>query len=75
MDENKERLKNELILEQLEEIERLIDEHEQNSKYVKENILEAILKYSKCKNIEEMVERNEFEDLISLYKESESWVY
>ncbi|MGL5349006.1 MAG: hypothetical protein ACRCZO_04405 [Cetobacterium sp.] len=72
MDENKERLKNELILEQLEEIERLIDEHEQNSKYVKENILEAILKYSKCKNIEEMVERNEFEDLISLYKESES---
>ena len=71
MDDNKERLKNELLLEQLEEIEKLIEEHEENIKYTKDNILEVLLKYSKCENIEELVEKSELEDLISAYKEVE----
>lgn len=75
MNENKERLKNELILEQLEEIEKLIEEHEENLKYTKENILEALVKYSKSENIDEIVEKKELEELVASYKEVEPWVY
>ena len=75
MDENKERLKNEKILEQLEEIEKLIEEHEENLKYTKNNILEALLKYSNSENIDEIVEKKELQELIALYKEVEPWVY
>lgn len=75
MNENKERLKNELILEQLEEIEKLIEEHEENLKYTKENILEALVKYSKSENIDEIVEKKELEGLVASYKEVEPWVY
>lgn len=75
MDENKERLKNELILEQLEEIEKLIEEHEENLKYTKENILEALVKYTKSENIDEIVEKKELQELIASYKEVEPWVY
>ena len=71
MDENKERLKNELILEQLEEIEKLIEEHEENLKYTKENILEALVKYTKSENIDEIVEKKELQELIASYKEVE----
>lgn len=71
MNENKERLKNELILEQLEEIEKLIEEHEENLKYTKENILEALVKYSKSENIDEIVEKKELEELVASYKEVE----
>lgn len=71
MNENKERLKNELILEQLEEIEKLIEEHEENLKYTKENILEALVKYSKSENIDEIVEKKELEGLVASYKEVE----
>ncbi|MHA4987744.1 hypothetical protein [Cetobacterium somerae] len=71
MDENKERLKNEKILEQLEEIEKLIEEHEENLKYTKNNILEALLKYSNSENIDEIVEKKELQELIALYKEVE----
>ena len=71
MNENKERLKNELILEQLEEIEKLIEEHEENLKYTKENILEALIKYSKSENIDEIVEKKELEELVASYKEVE----
>lgn len=71
MNENKERLKNELILEQLEEIEKLIEEHEENLKYTKENILEALIKYSKSENIDEIVEKKELEGLVASYKEVE----
>lgn len=71
MDENKERLKNEKILEQLEEIEKLIEEHEENLKYTKNNILEALLKYSNSENIDEIVEKKELEDLVASYKEVE----
>lgn len=71
MDENKERLKNELILEQLEEIEKLIEEHEENLKYTKENILEALVKYTKSENIDEIVEKKELEGLVASYKEVE----
>ncbi|MGL5229292.1 MAG: hypothetical protein ACRCZO_04185 [Cetobacterium sp.] len=72
MDINKERLKNELILEQLEEIEKLIEEHEESVKYMKENIFKSLLKYSKCETIEEVIQKEEFQDLISSYKEEES---
>ncbi|ERT65578.1 hypothetical protein [Cetobacterium somerae] len=71
MNENKERLKNELILEQLEEIEKLIEEHEENLKYTKENILEALMKYSKSENIDEIIEKKELEELVASYKEVE----
>lgn len=71
MDENKERLKNEKILEQLEEIEKLIEEHEENLKYTKNNILEALLKYSNSENIDEIVEKKELQELIASYKEVE----
>lgn len=71
MDKNKERLKNELILEQLEEIEKLIEEHEENLKYTKENILEALVKYTKSENIDEIVEKKELQELIASYKEVE----
>lgn len=71
MDENKERLKNEKILEQLEEIEKLIEEHEENLKYTKNNILEALLKYSNSENIDEIVEKKELQELIDSYKEVE----
>ena len=71
MDENKERLKNDLILEQLEEIEKLIEEHEDNLKYTKENILEALVKYTKSENIDEIVEKKELQELIASYKEVE----
>ena len=71
MDENKERLKNEKILEQLEEIEKLIEEHEENLKYTKNNILEALLKYSNSENIDEIVEKKELEELVASYKEVE----
>lgn len=75
IDENKERLRNELLLEQLEEIEKLLEEHEENLKYAKENILEALLKYSKSESIDDMLEKEEFEELLSSYKEIEPWVY
>lgn len=75
MNENKERLKNELILEQLEEIEKLIEEHEENLKYTKENILEALMKYSKSENIDEIIEKKELEELVASYKEVEPWAY
>ncbi|MDX8337105.1 MULTISPECIES: hypothetical protein [Cetobacterium] len=71
IDENKERLRNELLLEQLEEIEKLLEEHEENLKYAKENILEALLKYSKSESIDDMLEKEEFEELLSSYKEIE----
>lgn len=72
MDINKERLKNELILEQLEEIEKLIEEHEENTQYLRANILNSLLTYCKCEDINELFEKDEFQELISSYKEEES---
>ncbi len=71
MDYNEERLKNEEVLEQLEEIEKLIEEHEESKKYLRENIVESLLSYCKCKDIKELLEKEEFAYLISSYKEVE----
>ena len=75
MDYNKERLKDQVILEQLNRIEKLIVEHEENTKYLRESIVESFLNYCKCQDVKELLEKEEFEDLISSYKEVEPWVY
>lgn len=71
MDYNEERLKDQVILEQLNRIEKLIVEHEENTKYLRESIVESLLSYCKCKDIKELLEKEEFAHLISSYKEVE----
>ena len=75
MDYNEERLKEEVILEQLDKIGKLIEEHEENTKYLRESIVKSFLNYCKCQDVKELLEKEEFEDLILSYKEVEPWVY
>lgn len=71
MDYNEERLKDQVILEQLDIIEKLIVEHEENTKYLRESIVKSFLNYCKCKDVKELLEKEEFAYLISSYKEIE----
>lgn len=62
-------LRNEAILQQLEELEELILEHEENMKYAKENLIGNLLRNFNIENVEELVQSEELEDLVANYVE------